>query len=143
MKKLVLFLSLIILASCNNDDGAGDVITNEFAQIKIILPQGKWKVSNFFDNHADRTIDFESFIFYFKEDGTVEGKTDLYTENGTWQYKSTSEDGEQLILQFNGTAPFDEITYDWNIVSLGISKVELSYTNNSNEVTKLLTFVKI
>lgn len=143
MKKLALILSLIFLVSCNTDDDAGDVVTNEFEQIKIILPQGEWKVSNFYESQADHTADFESFTFTFKEDGTVYGQTDLYTENGTWNYESTSEFGEQLVLQFSGTTPFDEITEDWKIVSLSISKIELSKVSSNEEDTKLLTFSKL
>ncbi len=144
MKRIALILSLLVLISCNKDDNKGDVITNEFEQIQIILPQGKWKVTSFYSEHADHTIDFETFIFSFNEDGTVNGKTDLFSEDGTWLYKTTSENGEQLILQFSGTPPFDKITENWTIVSLNVSKIELTHKiGNNDDNTKLLTFSKI
>lgn len=141
-KSIFLFLSVIILASCNTDDDAGDVITHEFEEINTILPQGKWYVSQLFMNNEDHTPEFTSFEFTFKADGSVEGKTDLYTEMGTWSYISTPTKGEQLELQFSGTPPFDKISSVWDIVSLNLSKVELS-DSNSHPTTSLLTFKKL
>ena len=141
-KAMFLFLSLMILVSCNSDDDAGDVITHKFEQINTILPQGKWYVSQLFMNNAEHTHEFTSFEFTFKQDGSVEGKTDLYTEMGTWSYLSTPNKGEQLKLQFNGTPPFDKISSVWDIVTLNLSKVELS-DSSTHPTTTLLTFKKL
>ena len=142
MKKILLLLSVIVFISCSSDDDAGDVITNEFEQIEIILPQNDWMVSEYFSNETDGTIEFESFIFHFKADGTVDAQNDLFTENGTWRYVSTAEKGEQLILQFTQTAPpFDKISKDWSILSLSISNIELSTTDDAGNIERL-TFTK-
>ena len=132
-----------MLVSCSTKDDAGDVIANKFEQIKILLPQGKWKISNIYTNNSEHTTDFESFIFTFNEDGTVNGETDLYAEEGTWIYKSSPESGEQLILEFNGTTPFQEISNNWDIVSVSNTKIELSDVGISNDDTQLLAFSKI
>ena len=143
MKALIFLFSLTILISCSTNDDAGDVKTNEFEQIVTILPQDQWKVTRYYEANEDRTNDFESFIFLFDADGTVLGQNDLFTENGTWAYKSTPENGEQLVLRFDGTVPFDQIIGDWDIISLGNAKVELAYGELNNVPTKLLTFSKI
>lgn len=140
MKYLVLIFSIIILSSCSTADDAGDVIMAEFDQIETILPQEKWEVSNLFIHNEDHTSDFQNFNFTFREDGTVEGKTDLIAETGTWVYKSTLESGEQLIVQFSETPPFDGISNDWKIISLSNSKIELIDEGNSSEDTRLLSF---
>ncbi|QAA83032.1 hypothetical protein EI546_15500 [Aequorivita sp. H23M31] len=142
MKKLLVIFSMILFFSCSSDDDAGDVVTTKFEKIKTILPQGEWIVSNFYDN-GDQTIDFESFIFTFKTDGTVFGQNDLFTENGTWEYSTTAVDGEQLLLQFQGTVPFDRIIGVWDIISLTPEKVELSIGNVDNQNVKLLIFTQI
>ena len=133
----------MIITSCKTEDDTGNLINSEFEQIKLILPQQQWKVDNLFINDAVHTDDFESFTFVFKEDGTVEGQNDLFTEMGTWVYKSSQENGEQLILKFGGTPPFDEISKDWEIVSLNNMKIELVIEENSNENTQLLAFSKL
>lgn len=91
MKKILVLLAIVVFASCSSDDDSGDANTNEFEQIKTILPQGQWKVSTFIDGQEDKTSAFESFVFIFDEDGTVQGKTDLYSEDGTWNYDNTSD----------------------------------------------------
>lgn len=142
MKKILLLLAVVVFASCSSDDDAGDVYTSEFEQIKTTLPQGKWEVSTFIDGQEDKTSTFESFVFTFNEDGTVEAKTDLFTEGGTWAYDNTSNSSEKLILQFGEMNPFDAINDDWDIVSVSNSKVELS-DDDENEDVELLTFVKL
>ncbi len=143
MKKLILIFSIITFISCNSDDDAGDVITNKFEQITAILPQGSWEVSKLIDGSDDHTVDFESFIFTFYEDGTVVGETDLFTDHGNWMYRSTSKNGEQLLLAFNDVTPFNLITEDWTIVSISNSRVELSLNGEIDGVTNFLVFTKL
>lgn len=141
MKRILVLLAVMTFASCSSDDDSGTVNTNEFESIKTTLPQGKWQVSTFIDGQEDKTSMFESFNFTFNEDGTVEAKTDLFTEPGTWNYDN-SDSSEELILQFSGTEPFPEITDDWDIVSVSNSKIELSDDNDGTDV-ELLTFIKL
>ncbi|WP_310992073.1 glycoside hydrolase family 43 C-terminal domain-containing protein [Aequorivita marina] len=146
MKKLILLIAIVVFASCSSDDDSGTVNTNEFENIKTTLPQGTWEITTFIDGQEDKTLVFESFVFTFKEDGTVEGETDLFTETGTWAYDNTSSTSEEeLVLQFSGTEPFSEISDDWDIVSVSNSKVELSddTDDDPNGDTELLTFTKI
>lgn len=79
----------------------------------------------------------------FGEDGSVVAQNDLFTENGTWTYDNSSNSGEELVLQFSETTPFDEINDDWNIVSVSNSKIELSDVSGGNGDVKLLTFTKL
>ena len=83
MKKLLLILAVVTLFSCNSDDDAGNVKTDEFENIRTTLPQGKWKITKMVDGTSDHTPDFQSFSFTFNEDGTVTAKNDILTEPGT------------------------------------------------------------
>ncbi|CAM3376541.1 hypothetical protein [Aequorivita lipolytica] len=146
MKRVLIVLAIVIFASCSSDDDSGDVNTNEFENIKTTLPQGEWEVSKLIDGQTDHTASFESFVFTFKEDGTVRAQNDLFTENGTWAYdnsSSSSDSSEELILQFSEMTPFDEINDDWDIVSVSNSKIELSDVSGGNGDVELLTFVKL
>lgn len=143
MKKILLILSIVTFISCSSDDDAGDVITNEFERITSVLSEGTWEVTKLIDDNDDRTIAFESFTFTFNQDGTVVSETDLFSETGTWFYKSTSQDGEQLVLEFSDITPFDEISDDWEIVSLTNSQVELTDTGDTQGDTDFLVFTKL
>lgn len=142
MKKILILLAVVTFVSCSSDDDSGNANTNEFEQIKTTLPQGEWEVSKYIDGQTDQTVSFESFIFNFKEDGTVSAQNDLFTENGTWTYDN-SNSSEKLVLVFNGTTPFDQINDDWGIVSVSNSKIELSDDSGGNGDVELLTFTKL
>jgi len=144
MKKLLLLFSVLIMASCSSDDDAGDVVTNEFERISSVLPQGTWKVTTLIDGNENHTAAFESFIFTFNEEGSVIAENDLYSETGIWAYRTTAQEGEQLVLAFNEVIPFDEINDDWKIVSVTNTKVELS-DDDDNDLDDLdiLVFTKI
>lgn len=144
MKKILILLAVVVFASCSSDDDAGDVYTSEFEDIKTTLSEGQWEVSTFIDDEVDKTSIFESFVFTFNEDGTVEGKTDLFTEPGTWAYDNTSSASEKLVIAFGETEPLSEISDDWDIISVSNSKVELSDSNDDgNNDIELLTFTKL
>ena len=144
MKKLLLLFSVLIMASCSSDDDAGDVVTNEFERISSVLPQGTWKVTTLIDGNENHTAAFESFIFTFNEEGSVIAENDLYSETGIWAYRTTAQEGEQLVLAFNDVIPFDEINDDWKIVSVTNTKIELS-DDDDNDLDDLdiLVFTKI
>lgn len=143
MKKILIVVAMVVFAACSSDDDSGNVNTNEFENIKTTLPQGEWKVSKLTDGQSDHTAAFETFIFTFKEDGTVMAQNDLYTENGTWAYDNSSSSSEELVLQFSEQPPFDEINDDWDIVSVTNSKIELSDVSGGNGDIELLTFIKL
>ncbi|MGO3184020.1 MAG: hypothetical protein ACTIJ9_14435 [Aequorivita sp.] len=143
MKKILVLLAIVVFASCSSDDDSGDAYTSEFEHIKTTLPQGEWMISTLIDGEEDKTIDFESFVFTFNEDGTVEGVTDLFSEAGTWTYDNTSSSSEKLIIEFDNIDPFNEINDDWDIVSVSNSKVELIDDDNENGGSELLTFTKL
>ena len=143
MKKILILLAIVTFASCSSDDDSGNVNTNEFENIITTLPQGEWKVSKLIDGQSDHTVDFETFVFTFKEDGTVMAKNDLFTENGTWAYDKSSSSSEELVLQFSEQTPFDEINDDWDIVSVTNSQIELSDISGGDGDVELLTFIKL
>jgi hypothetical protein len=144
MKKLILLLSILTLMSCSSDDDSGDVHTSVYKDIVTILPQGNWEVTTYIDDGEDKTIAFDTFVFTFKEDNSVIAKNDLFTETGTWAYQNgnnSDDNDEELILQFNQTTPFDEISDDWEILSVNNVKVELK--DDSGNDVDLLTFEKM
>jgi len=143
MKKILILLAVVVIASsCSSDDDSGDANTNEFEQIETTLPQGEWEISNYFDGQSDHTIDFESFVFDFKEDGSVVAQNDLLTESGTWAYDNSSS-SEELVLQFGQMTPFNQLNDDWEIVSVSNSTIELSDDSGGNGDIELLTFTKL
>jgi hypothetical protein len=142
MKNILLILSVIILASCSSDDNSGD-IQDQFENIKTIVPQGTWAVSNYTEGETNKTSNFENFVFTFNGNGTVVGANDLFSENGTWEYDNTSTVEERFNLEFDQTTPFDLITENWMIISVNNNLIELAIVNGNNGEPEILTFVKL
>lgn len=143
MKKLILFITLISLASCSNDNDIGDVITSEFDRISILLPQGNWMVNTLVVNDEDYTSDLESYIFNFSADGTVDTEIESETRSGVWHYQSTSKYGEQLIIEIAESDALGMISNAWSIISISTMKIELSIDNENTENPNVLVFTKI
>ena len=139
MKKLILLFAVIIFASCSSDDD--NVRLDQPDAITIILPEGNWKISKFIEDDEDKTLQFTSFVFDFNNDGTVTAQNDLFSENGSWSYDNDRNDPE-LDIRFNDGSIHDDISDDWNIISVSPTKIELSDTDSVGDV-ELLTFIKI
>ncbi len=143
MKKIILILSIIVLASCSSKDDPGDIQNTQFQDIQTILPQGTWSISSYTKGGTDQTINFESFVFTFNEDGSVSAENNLFSESGTWGYDNITSVEEKFNLQFNQTTPFDLISKNWTIVSTNNTEVSLEFTNESSGESEMLTFSKL
>lgn len=142
MKNILILMAIVVLASCSSDDSK-DNNKGEFEEITTILPQGEWKVGKFMNGEDDQTVNFESFVFTFDKDGGVLAQNDLFSETGVWKYYKDGEGVEELKLTFGQIEPFDSISADWDIVSIGTLKIELINKGSGLTDTKLLTFLKI
>lgn len=139
MKKIFLLLAVVIFASCNSDDDNVRLDTPD--AITTILPEGKWKISLYVDDNQDKTGNFSSFVFEFKADSTVTATNDILSEVGTWAYDKDPSDPE-LDIRFDETSVLDEISEDWDIVSVNPNKIELKDIDSDGD-EDYLTFVKI
>ena len=142
MKNILILVGFVIFASCSSDDSKEDQF-GQFEDIKLILPQGEWKVGKFLKDEVDKTANFESFVFTFNSDGNVLAQNDLFSEKGTWLYVNEVENQEILVLTFSQIEPFEDINEDWQIVSISPSKIELIDKGSNPQDTKLLSFLKL
>lgn len=139
MKKLILLFAVVAFASCSSDDD--NINLEQPDAITIVLPEGNWKIEKFIDDDVDKTGQFTSFIFDFKNNGTVSATNDILTENGIWSYDNDRNDPE-LDIRFSEDSILDDISDDWDIISVSPSRIELSDSDDGGEV-ELLIFVKI
>lgn len=142
MKNVLMLIALVIFASCSSEDSKEDQL-GKFEGIKLVLPQGEWKVGKFIKDEVDQTANFESFVFTFNKDGNVLAQNDLFSESGTWLYVKETDVMENLVLTFGEIEPLDSISDNWQIVSLGAAKVELVKKGNNPKDTKLLSFLQL
>ncbi|MBA2745472.1 MAG: hypothetical protein H0U44_04525, partial [Flavisolibacter sp.] len=109
MKHLILLLSVLGLFSCKKQI--------EKAQTDIVIEamtSGQWKMVNYKDGAVDRTADFNSYSFQFKEDFTVDAiKNSAVEKTGTWSANAVSK---TIAAQFNTAPdPLPMLNGTWNI----------------------------
>jgi hypothetical protein len=140
-KPIITAITLAILAaamSCDDDDSD----KSQKAKLATALETDTWRISYFFDAE-DETHHFANYIFTFNEDGTVAAARDTEAANGTWIVSSSSNGSPKLTLDFEVTAPFDELNDDWDVIQFNDDLVQLQDVSGGSGETDFLTFSKI
>jgi hypothetical protein len=110
MKKLVLFLAILLVASfvgCsnNNNDDLKDTITT-----------GTWRVSYFSENGDEDTSLFYGYVFTFLPDGTVSvTRPSLPVAPGTW---NEHDNNTRLDLEFGLAGLLERLNEHWVVASV-------------------------
>jgi hypothetical protein len=110
MKKLVLFLALLLVASfggCsnNNNDDLTDTIT-----------AGTWRVSYFTQNGDEDTSLFRGYVFTFRPDATVSvTRPSLPVALGTWDEHDSDR---RLDLDFGISGLLEKLNEDWVVITV-------------------------
>jgi hypothetical protein len=144
---LSLFFVSIAL-SCDDDDSKG--YNNKAAEVEDIAMSGSWRIAYFFDTDDDETDNFAGYTFEFNPSGTLLATKGATTHSGAW---SVTDDGSNddsndyddidLNIRFSAPPDFEELSEDWEIMSITNSKIELRHVSGGNGGTDLLTLEKI
>jgi hypothetical protein len=138
MKQLAATLLLLTLF-------AGSIGCNKFIEKKKedalidIMTDGKWKVTSFVLNGSNKTPEFDSYLFQYFEDKTVDA-----IKNGTVEVKGTW-DGDINTLttwaNFTGVpTPLSWINGSWHIDNSSMTYVVATQTTTSD--TKVMRLDK-
>ncbi len=103
-----------------------------------------------FDSDKVETDNFTGYIFTFNDNGALVAVKDSTTITGTWSVtdsNSSDDDGGSsdvdLNIFFASPPDFEELSDDWDIISVSNSKIELTDVSGGNGGTDFLTFEKI
>ena len=126
--RLTLVLALgIFLVGCSSSlsDSVGDISADTAA----LSNSGAWKVSLYSERGKNETSDYNSFEFYFDDQGVfraVNSSGASYT--GSWS--RTTDDGlPRLVIRITGTKDLEELDDDWVLDAISDTKIELSDDN--------------
>jgi hypothetical protein len=162
MKKRIGIISTFILASllvmaCNKskDDIIEDNSSNITAvQVANIAQSGDWRITYFYDTDQDETSNFSGYSFSFNQGGALVAVNGNTTVAGTWSITdnsgsssdddgSSSDNDNDFNIFFASPADFDDLSDDWDIVSISEVKIELIDVSGGNGGTDYLTFEKL
>ena len=150
MKNLMLIvLALFIIGGCDDDDnGANSKVT----EIQTTVTSNQWIVTYFVDNDSYESDKFTGYVFEFGSDGIVRATIGSTAVSGSWSVTSDdsgddNSNGEfediDFNISFSSPPDFEELSEDWQIISLTSTKIELRHVSGGNGGTDLLTFENI
>src|SRR5690606_11434577 len=148
---LVIFIYTGLAMSCDKDDNDNNQQQNtNVAQTINTAQSGNWKVTYFFDSDQNETNHFTGYVFTFNSNGSLVAVNGSATVTGTWSVtdsNSNDDDGGSGDTDFNiffaSPPDFEDLSDDWDIVSVSSSKIELTDVSGGNGGTDFLTFQKI
>jgi mannosyltransferase OCH1-like enzyme len=147
---LAFFIYTGLAMSCDKDDDNTQQQETTAQQTQNTAQSGSWKITYFFDSDQNETNHFNGFTFTFNENGSLVGVNGSTTITGTWSVtdsNSSDDDGGSSDVDFNiffaSPPDFEELSDDWDIISVTNSKIELTDVSGGNGGTDFLTFEKI
>ena len=147
---LAFFIYTGLAMSCDKDDDNTQQLETSAQQTQNTAQSGSWKITYFFDSDQNETNHFNGFTFTFNENGSLVGVNGSTTITGTWSVtdsNSSDDDGGSSDVDFNiffaSPPDFEELSDDWDIISVTNSKIELTDVSGGNGGTDFLTFEKI
>jgi hypothetical protein len=152
--KNVLLITLLVTGLVACDDNNNDTNPNVQAQIsevESVAKEGQWIVTYFWDEDEDETSYFTGYKFVFASNGTLTATNGTTTATGQWSVtgddNGKNDDNDKLgdvdfNIRFSTPANFEELSEDWEILSLTAAKIELKHVSGGNGGTYFLTFEK-
>ena len=159
-KQIGIFLTAIIttllVIGCDNnsDDVSQDTTSITAVQVANIAQSGQWRITYFFDTDQEETGNFSGYSFTFNENGALVAVNGNTTVTGTWSItdnsqSSSDDDGtssdndNDFNIFFASPDEFDELSDDWDIISISDVRIELIDVSGGNGGTDYLTFEQL
>jgi hypothetical protein len=151
---IVITLALSMVACTKSDTATSDMSNSTADQVANIAKSGTWRVTYFYDSDHEETGNFSGFSFTFNEDGTLVAVNGTTTVAGTWSItdnsgSSSDDDGNSsdndndFNIFFSSPDNFEDLSDDWDIISISSSRIELIDVSGGNGGTDYLTFTKM
>ncbi|MAP55466.1 MAG: hypothetical protein CL605_11245 [Altibacter sp.] len=110
---------------------------------------GTWEITYFYDTDQEETGNFSGYSFSFNENGSLVAVNGSTTVTGTWSVTNSSnssdddgsnDDDDDFNIFFASPREFEELSDDWDIISVTETKIELIDVSGGNGGTDYLTF---
>ena len=136
----------VVLTSCSSDDTIS-IDSLDIQQVADVTKDGSWRISSYIDSGKDETSDYNGYSFDFADNGLLSATNGSNTYNGSWSVtndssSSSSQDDIDFNIFFSAPENFEELSDDWDIVSVSNSKIELIDVSGGDGETDSLTFIK-
>ena len=151
---LIVMACLVVVLSCSNGDDSSTETMSTANQVENIASSGAWRITYFYDTDHEETGNFSGYSFTFNMDGTLVAVNGSTTVTGTWSVtdnsgSSSDDDGNSssndndFNIFFASPDDFQDLTDDWDIISISNDQIELIDVSGGNGGTDYLTFNRL
>lgn len=138
-----MILASLILFACSTDPDP--VLQNQPDQISQNMVLGSWKISYFSDSGKDETNHFAGYGFVFSKDKIINANNGSTTLRGSWSITGSRSNDDSpgdmhLNIVFSSPDKFEDLSEDWEFISVSENKMELIHVSGGNGGTDFLTF---
>ena len=142
---LIYFFVLFSIISCGDNDV--DSSNNVQSEIENDMQSGTWQITKFIDSGKDELNHFNGYNFTFKSSDVLNANNGTNDYNGTWSISDSnnnddSKDDLHFNIHFTSPDDFEDLSDDWDVISLTSTKIELIDISGGNGGTDYLTFNK-
>jgi len=149
----VAIVSMTLIVGCSSNEDEVPVNNSTSNQVASIAANGSWRVTYYYDNDHEETSNYSGYSFNFDANGAVIAVSGNTTVTGTWSItdnsgSSSDDDGNSssndndFNIFFASPPNFEELSDDWDIISVSNTKIELIDVSGGNGGTDYLTFEK-
>lgn len=119
---------------CENSTTDGDVL-----EIRNFMMVGDWFVASYVEDNVDKTNLYSGYSLGFMAENQIaimEGGETFGA--GLWRVLRNSEEKLKVFLNFGENNPFNELTDDWEVVSVVDGRIELKDVSGDGSITTLV-----
>lgn len=125
---------LILQRVCDDNAGDGDVM-----EIRNFMMGGDWSVASYVEGDNDQTDIYGGYSVNFMTEYQIAIKEGGETFGaGLWRVIRNTDQKLKVYLNFGDNTPFDELTDDWDFVSVEEGRLELKDVSGDGTVSVLV-----
>jgi hypothetical protein len=153
MKKVFIWIiAAAFMIGCDDDDNSGNNNSEKKASVENTASNGQWRITYFLEDDAEETNNFSIYIFEFGDSNMLTATNGSNNVVGTWSITSDDNSNDDnngtfddidFNISFTSPADFQELSEDWEIISMSENKIELQHVSGGDGSTDLLTLEKI
>ena len=149
---ITLMIGLLVVTGCSSDDTTTIDNAALIKQIEDTIESGTWHITSYVDSGQNETNDYTGYNFTFNANGTLTASNGSNTINGTWSVTEDDDDSNDdnsnddndvdFNISFTSPPNFEELSDDWDIMSISNTKMELIDVSGGSGETDSLSFTK-
>lgn len=148
LKILLVLLTFSLVLSCDTDKDDIDLSAAEANELRLMVQQSDWRITQFTLNNTENTAYYSDYIFSFEEPNTLSATSSVDQVIGTWRINNDSGSefdsyyDVDFHVFFSSESKLGELSHNYDVISATNQEIRLALQANANGDTATLTFSK-